>query len=116
MLNLTQTLVPCQRVVISEDSLINENSALKRSYEFLMSSSSEIQECLISVWPGDPDEYKSLMDYFFAESFTDQKEACFAYYRGEGPKLHELVSHVQLRDFDTLLMSLFTQVLIRIRS
>jgi hypothetical protein len=48
-------------------------------------------------------QYRSILDFFLCELYSEYKPKCLAYYRGEGPNLAETMSKEELSDLDDML-------------
>ena len=88
------------------------DSIYKKSERFLLSNT-KVQAALERLSDDDetnPEDYQSMMDYIVCAIFPEIKEPCFAYYRGEGPRMRDLISPGQIDQLDRLILTVLKLV------
>lgn len=110
-MNMSTSLVLSQR---HEWSPVGgaSSSIYKKSEKFLLSNT-KVQEALERLSDDDetnPEDYWSMMDYIVCAIFPEIKVPCFAYYRGEGPQMRNLISAAQVAQLDQLILTILKLV------
>jgi len=54
-------------------------------------------KALRKIAPPREDEYKSVLDWLYCETFPQMKPACIAYYNDEGPPLDEMIGEARIQ-------------------
>ena len=65
---------------------------------------SKIQRILFKRYSLNTDDYESMMDALFCETFTEFRVPCMDYYAGTAPQLRDILAEGEVKQFDKMLV------------
>ena len=81
------------------------SSVFKKTEEFFRKNPDCEKLIIFLSLQKEKDSYASVSDLFFCRLFPEWKKQCFAYYKGRGPKLREILPERCIRKCDEAMLA-----------